>query len=282
MTVRRASNGKLGVVYSSSSGRLASDSCMNLIAAWLRRRLGRPVTLPDRLEEDGLLVLGGRMSVVDDGKYSWLADIRRLLCHAVDLPRPALGICLGGQLLAQTFGGTVTPGDRGLEAGIVRIRWRPEAQADALFANLPMPFLAGAMHDDMVKTLPEIAVWLGHSDMYPHHAFRVGPYAWGVQFHPEVSLAGYGDWVAARGWTDPVALRRMRRGAADFRRLDDDVIAASRCLPGGSLIWSAPCPSATTTDRGRCRGDKAMIGDLADDNPVVRARRADRLGVQLR
>jgi GMP synthase (glutamine-hydrolysing) len=99
-----------------------------------------------------------------------------------------------------------------------------------LFANLPMPFLAGAMHDDMVKTLPEIAVWLGHSDMYPHHAFRVGPYVWGVQFHPEVSLAGYSDWVAARGGTDPVALRRMRCGAADFRRLDDDVVAGISVL----------------------------------------------------
>jgi GMP synthase (glutamine-hydrolysing) len=187
-------------------------------------------SLPDRLEEDGLLVLGGRMSVADDDKYPWLADIRRLLCHAVDLPRPALGICLGGQLLAQTYGGTVTAGDRGLETGIVRVHWRPEAQADALFANLPTPFLAGAMHDDMVKTLPEIAVWLGHSDMYPHQAFRVGPYAWGVQFHPEVSLAGYREWVSARAGTDPVALRRMRHGAADFQRLEDDVVAGISAL----------------------------------------------------
>jgi GMP synthase (glutamine-hydrolysing) len=187
-------------------------------------------TLPDRLEEDGLLVLGGRMSVADDDKYPWLADIRRLLCHAVDLPRPALGICLGGQLLAQTFGGTVTAGDRGLEAGVVRIRWRPEARADAMFANLPTPFLAGAMHDDMVKTLPETAVWLGHSGMYPHQAFRIGPCAWGVQFHPEVSLAGYREWVSARAGTDPVALRRMGRGAADFQRLNDDVVAGISVL----------------------------------------------------
>jgi GMP synthase (glutamine-hydrolysing) len=204
-----------------------------LTDAGLAVRVVRPFageTLPDSLEEDGLLVLGGRMSVVDDDEYPWLADIRRLLCHAADLPRPALGICLGGQLLAQTFGGTVTVGDCGLEAGIVRIGWRPEARADALFANLPAPFLAGALHDDMVKTLPEISAWLGYSDMYPHQAFRVGRCAWGVQFHPEVSLAGYREWVSARGGTDPVALRRMRRGAADFQQLDDDVVTGISVL----------------------------------------------------
>ena len=110
------------------------------------------------------------------------------------------------------------------------------------------------MHDDMVETLPEIAVWLGHSDMYPYQAFRVGPYAWGVQFHPEVSLAGYREWVAERGATDPVALRRMRRGAADFQRLDENVVAGisvlarrfadlvrafSRAPPGPA---ATPCP----------------------------------------
>lgn len=204
-----------------------------LTDAGLAVRVVRPFaqeTLPGRLEEDGLLVLGGRMSVLEDGKYPWLAEIRRLLRHAVDLLRPALGICLGGQLLAQTYGGTVTAGDRGLEDGIVRIRWRPEARADALFANLPTPFLAGAMHDDMVKTLPQTAVWLGHSDIYPHQAFRVGPYAWGVQFHPEVSLIGYREWVAARASTDPGELRRLRRGAADFQRLDGDVVAGISVL----------------------------------------------------
>jgi GMP synthase (glutamine-hydrolysing) len=86
------------------------------------------------------------------------------------------------------------------------------------------------MHDDMVKTLPETAVWLGHSGMYPHQAFRIGPCAWGVQFHPEVSLAGYREWVSARAGTDPVALRRMGRGAADFQRLDDDVVAGISVL----------------------------------------------------
>jgi GMP synthase (glutamine-hydrolysing) len=191
--------------------------------------------------------------------YAWGALARAMWMvpssgRAPALRRPALGICLGGQLLAQTFGGTVTTGDRGLEAGIVRIRWRSEAQGDALLANLPMPFLAGAMHDDTVKTLPEIAVWLGHSDMYPHQAFRVGPYAWGVQFHPEVSLAGYREWVAERGATDPVALRRMRRGAADFQRLDENVIVGISVLARRfadlvrAFSWRAPRRSIRVGD----------------------------------
>jgi hypothetical protein len=46
-----------------------------------------------------------------------------------------------------------------------------------------------------------------------------------VQFHPEVSPAGYREWVSERAGTDPVALQRMGRGAADLQRLDDDVVA---------------------------------------------------------
>jgi GMP synthase (glutamine-hydrolysing) len=210
------------------------DRFAGLLAdAGLAIRVVRPFAgeaLPDRLNEGGLLVMGGRMSVADDDKFPWLADIRRLLRHAVDLSRPALGICLGGQLLAQTFGGTVTVGDRGFEAGVVRIRWRPEAQADALFANLPVPFLAGTLHDDMVKALPKEGVWLGHSGMYPYQAFRVGSCAWGVQFHPEVSLAGYREWVSSRAGADAAAQRKMRRGEADLQRLDGDVVAGISVL----------------------------------------------------
>jgi GMP synthase (glutamine-hydrolysing) len=189
---------------------------------------GEPV--PTSLDEDALLVLGGDMSSLDDDGFAWLADIRSLLCRSVESSRPVLGICLGGQLLAQSFGGTVTVGDRGVEAGVVQVRWRPEARTDELFADLPTPFLAGSMHRDMVRTLPEGAVWLGHSDMYPHQAFRVGISAWGVQFHPEVSLSSYREWVAASPDAEPVAADRNRLGLADFERLEGEVVDVTRPL----------------------------------------------------
>ena len=139
---------------------------------------------------------------------------------------------------------------RGFEAGVVRIRWRPEAQADALFANLPAPFLAGTLHDDMVKTFPKMAVWLGHSGMYPYQAFRVGPCSRGVQFHPEVSLAGYREWVSSRAGADAAAQRKMRRGAADFQRLDDVVVAGISVLARrfADLVRASSVGGAPTID----------------------------------
>lgn len=208
------------------------------VGTWLAEegaavRVVRPFAgeaLPATLEEDGLVVLGGSMSAWHDDAHPWLADIRRLLRHAVDLSRPVLGICLGGQLLAQAFDGTVTTGDPGLETGVVRVHWRPEAATDPLFADLPSPFLSGAMHGDSVRTLPEGAVWLGTSEPYPHQAFRIGDSAWGVQFHPEVSLATYRTWVSAHPGVEEVDRARLRRGTADFERLDSEVAAANRTL----------------------------------------------------
>ena len=122
-------------------------------------------SLPEVLEDDGLLVLGGDMGATDDQKVPWLADIRRLLRQAVTESRPTLGICLGGQLLAQTFDGSVVRGDQGLETGVVRVYWRPEVEADPLWAGIPAPFLSAAFHRDMITSLPAGAVWLGQSEM---------------------------------------------------------------------------------------------------------------------
>lgn len=205
-----------------------------LTDAGLALRVVRPFdgeTLPETLEEDGLLVLGGRMSAGDDDEHPWLADVRSLLRDAVNRSDPVLGICLGAQLLAQSFGGTVTVGDRGLETGVVPIHWRSESRGDALFADMPSPFLTGTAHFDVITALPETAAWLGYSAMYPHQAFRVGPRGWGVQFHPEASADGYRRWAAfVSAEADAVVTEKLRHGTAEFQRLDDAAAAGASLL----------------------------------------------------
>jgi GMP synthase (glutamine-hydrolysing) len=186
--------------------------------------------VPDTVEEDALVVLGGDMSSMDDHLYDWLARIRKLFVDAADRGKPALGICLGAQLMAQAFGGTIARGRQGLEAGVVRVSWRPEALGDSLVGDLPDPFLVGAMHGDMIETLPPAAVWLGTTRLYPHQAFRVGETSWGVQFHPELSPAGYRSWLALVDEDDTVAVERSAQGMTGFEQHDQEVAAHTERL----------------------------------------------------
>jgi GMP synthase (glutamine-hydrolysing) len=50
-------------------------------------------------------------------------------------------------------------------------------------------------HADAVSELPQDAVWLASSNMYPFQAFRLGS-ALAVQFHPEADAALVEHWLA--------------------------------------------------------------------------------------
>jgi GMP synthase (glutamine-hydrolysing) len=58
--------------------------------------------------------------------------------------------------------------------------------------------------------------------MYPHQVFRVGDVAWGLQFHPEVSLADYRNWTAREPGNEAAA--------ESFDRREREVTAAARTL----------------------------------------------------
>ncbi|WP_420175404.1 type 1 glutamine amidotransferase [Luteococcus sp. OSA5] len=135
---------------------------------------------------DGLLVLGGRMSVESD--HRWISQVEDLIAdaHAIDVP--ILGICLGHQLAARALGGTVALApDEGSEEGPVELEWLAGAVDDPVLGEAarhggPMP----ASHHDVVSELPEGAVELARSSTCPNQAFRLGSVV-GVQFHPEAS-----------------------------------------------------------------------------------------------
>lgn len=151
--------------------------------------------LPDRLEHDAMIMLGGGFLPSEDDRAPWLAAARRLMGQALAEGVPVFGICLGGQMLAEIAGGEVT-GDTGApENGSLPLTIRPEAARDELFHGLPPVVPAIEHHKDAITRLPGGAVWLAETRACPYQAFRVGERAWGVQFHPEVLPARVREWT---------------------------------------------------------------------------------------
>lgn len=184
----------------------------------------------DLVDHHAVLVLGGSMSSLDDHIHPWLEDIRELLRNAHREQRPALGICLGAQLMAQAHGGRVAVGKTGTEGGLIALHWRDAADDDPLFSDLPDPFLVGALHGDAIEELPPTARWLAWSDQYPHQAFRVGTRSWGVQFHPEVSVASMYRWLACMDRVKGRDIHQLAVRAEAFEREQAGVVKRTALL----------------------------------------------------
>lgn len=225
--------------------------------AWLRQSgvdldVVRPYDgddVPTADRYDGIIVLGGYMNALDDEHYPWLTNIRALIRDAAATDVPTLGICLGGQLVAEALGGQVTVGDGPSEIGAVRIDLTG-ADDDPLFCESGPSMLVAEHHYDRIARLPAGARLLASSDRYENQAFRVGRAVWGVQFHPEVSPACFGRWVTDSRAAAPDYADRLTAAFADLVAHDAliesdstvlarrfaDVVRAHRGAPATAMI----------------------------------------------
>lgn len=203
------------------------------IGDWLRGagldvEVARPFAgdlLPGALGGRALIVLGGGFMPDDDARAPWLPDTRRLTRQALDAGTPFLGICLGGQLLAQVAGGTVRAAYGRPEHGSTEIRLRPAAGEDPLLHGLGDTVPAIERHVDTITELPDGAVWLASSEACPYQAFRLGRCAWGTQFHPEAEAARIAAW-------DPAGLTAHGLEPADV------LARAEAAEPRAVEVWS--------------------------------------------
>lgn len=142
--------------------------------------------LPRPTDFAGILLTGSHSMVTD--RAAWNRETAAWLPGAVASNVPLLGVCYGHQLLAEAMGGRVGNHPQGLEMGTVEIRLEPAAKNDLLMQELPETFHVHASHTQSVISLPPNAVLLAANAWEAHHAFAVGEYAWGIQFHPEFDV----------------------------------------------------------------------------------------------
>jgi GMP synthase-like glutamine amidotransferase len=149
--------------------------------------------LPRPLDAYGaVLVFGGAMHADQDDHHPWLREEDFFLQRLLDLHMPVLGICLGAQLLAKAAHAPVYPVDE-VEIGWFPVELTDAGTDDAVLGRLPQTFEAFQWHY-YTHGVPAGAVELARNSVCTQ-AFRLGDKAWGVQFHPEVTLEQVESWV---------------------------------------------------------------------------------------
>jgi GMP synthase-like glutamine amidotransferase len=143
--------------------------------------------LPEK--ENSLVVILGAPESANDN-LSYLQEEQKLIKKSVENNTPVLGICLGSQLIAKTFGGRVYRGPKkeiGFFDDLV-----PETNS-SLFSGFDNPFTVFHWHGDTFD-LPKGAIRLAHSEIYPNQAFQF-QCAVGLQFHLEVNEEMVNLWL---------------------------------------------------------------------------------------
>ena len=154
-----------------------------------RPRFGDP--LPGHLDDfEGAIVFGGPMSANDSDAFvqreiDWLG-------MAMQTGRPVFGICLGAQMMVKALGGTV----RAHKDALVEVGYYPVEATTAGQNLMTWPSKFYQWHREGMY-LPDNtdAELLVSGKTYPCQAFRVGKAAYGIQFHPELTLAMMYRWT---------------------------------------------------------------------------------------
>lgn len=149
--------------------------------------------LPGWREFDGIVAMGGPMSVNDEAEHPWLVEEKRWLAEAVRAEKPFFGACLGVQMLASALGARVYPLDES-EVGLLEVEKTAEGRVDPVIGALAEPLITLQWHGDTFD-IPEGGVLLASSPAAPNQAFRYGDAAYGIQFHLEVTPEMAGQWA---------------------------------------------------------------------------------------
>ena len=189
----------------------------------------QPAPPADPHSYDAVFTLGGSMNADQRQRHPWLLDENALLGELLERGTPLLGLCLGGQMVAEAAGGTAGRAPRP-EIGWFEIEVNEAGAEDPVMAALAPRFEAFCWHS-YEFSLPPGAVALARTELCLH-ACRIGEAAWALQFHPEVSATEALAWIdgykvdadAVEIGLDAAALRRETEAKiAAFNQLGRDL-----------------------------------------------------------
>ncbi len=176
--------------------------------------------LPEVDDFDVLVTLGSAASVTDPS-VAWIPAERRLVTQAVEAGQPVLGVCFGGQLLAQVLGGEVH------RASQAEVGWHL-VETDDPSAIPPGPWVT--WHEDEFVVPPGADV-IARTEVSPH-AFIQGTHT-GVQFHPEATAEIVDHWITGALHTGSVSPEEVGNLRDGFLQFSESASAMARTLFDG-------------------------------------------------
>ena len=193
------------------------------------------VQFPDPTRYDVIVPLGARWPVYDEAlRRTWVGAEMQMMRDAADAGVPTLGVCFGGQLLAQAFGGSVLRSEK------PEIGWYDVTSDDESLIPGGRWF---EWHFD-TWTLPPDATEIART-ANASQAFVLGR-AVALQFHPEVTHDMLERWFADdRDGEVAGAGRTHAELLSATRELEDSAARRIRALVRGfvSRVVNQPCPS---------------------------------------
>lgn len=161
------------------------------IESWIRAagyeitntRFFESMSLPEVNEVDLLVVMGGPMSVNDEGEFPWLAPEKQFIRDAIQSGKTVLGVCLGAQLIASAMGARI------YRNPVKEIGWFPVQGVPSIGSStfrFPPSVEVFHWHGETFD-LPSGATRLARSEGCENQAFQLGRSVIGLQFHLETT-----------------------------------------------------------------------------------------------
>lgn len=185
---------------------------------YIRLDQGEKLPTAEEISGNALVILGGPMNVYEEERYPYLKEETELIRHGLDAGTPMIGICLGAQLIAKAAGAQVYAG-RTKEIGWYPIHLEPAAGEDTLFRQANSEIRVFQWHGDTFD-IPEDAVNLASSALFPNQAYRLNNNVYALQFHLEVTremILAWGEEYEKEIRSEEVDIQKL------YRNTDEEI-----------------------------------------------------------